>query len=440
MKKLARTILFIISIIVLTACQPTPDEPVIAQKDALEQSIESMGQREEPYSFTKTWQRDYVSAADRKITVAAGVVCPEAGNYSIYSIIPKNFTQQEVDAIIDYFVGNAALYNGEYQETKADLEERILETRRLMAMTPKELDAVMSGCTKEDLQRQLDDLEARYDKAPEKTTANAATSGLKTDEEGYELLNVYAGNGGRDDVLIEVFNLVSEKSNSTSFSIRMRDASAGGKILPLSGGRDETARAVLRGLGIDSVQVLRSGPVVLGNDPDNRKTATRYFYERYIDGLPVRGVCSAIDTDAPKYSASPLRPESVSVDVGDNGVTSFYWSEHNEITGIEKRNVALMPFEEIMDKFEEYIFLQPMWADMERSQCEVHPVITSIELCMAAIPKKDEPGKYLLVPAWNFYGRFEYSGTPEFLDEEPPSDMKNSMLTLSAVDGAMLHR
>lgn len=440
MKKILCAATILLSFFVLVACQPTPDKPVIAQKDALEQSIESMGQQKEPYSIPKTWQREYVSETDQKITVDAAVVCPEAGVYNIHEIIPKNFTQQEIDTLINYFVGDAALYDGEYQETKADLEDKILETKRLMAMTPEELDAVIGGYTKKDLQKDIDDLEARYAKAPEKATVNQVTSELKTDKDGFELLNVYAGDGGDDDVLIEVFDLVGEKSNSASFSIRLRDASAGGKILPLSGRSEDTARAVLQGLGIDSVRLLRSGPVVLSNDPDNRKTATRYFYERYIDGLPLRGVCNSIDMNEPKYTASPLRPESVGIDVGDNGVTSFYWSEHNEITGIEKQNLALMPFEQIMDKFGQSIFLQPMWAEMKESSYEIHPVITSIELCMAAIPKKDEPGKYLLVPAWSFYGHFEYSGLPEYMQEEPSTDMKNSLLTLSAVDGTMLHR
>ena len=438
----------------LTACQPTPDKEIISQKDALEQSVESMPQQEETFVAPETWKDEIMqSATDNKVVVNASVVCPDYQSANIYNIRPRNFTQQEVDEFIEYFVGDAALYNGEYQETKDILEAQILEMQQVLTMSKEEIDAAF-GYTEEELQQQLEDLQARYAAAPEEESKTIVTSKLTNDKDGFELLDVYADNGGSDDALIEVFNLVGESSNSASFSIRLRDESAGGTLLSYSGEPEEVAQAVLSDMGINNVHFVRSAQAAASNDPGNDETVTRLFYELTINGLPLRQTCSLIEEDEREYAAALWRTDTISFDVSENGLTSFSWRQHGEITETVKENAALLPFEQIMQKFEEYIFLQPIWGyeqEAEKQQPESYTYnISSIELCMAAVPQKDAQGQYLLVPAWNFYGYMEYTIPEEFSGYSEkfmhemgliePEQRTDCFMTLSAVDGTLLHR
>ena len=442
-------VIFSIMLFSFTACQPTPEVPVIIHKDALEQSIDSMPQQEEEFSAPESWQGEIVQdSTGNTVTVDADVVCPQFDSLDIMKVRPKNFTQEEVDAFIQYFVSDAALYNGEFVETKDSLDERIIELQQIKAMSPEEREAVC-GYTVEELQQMLEELQTKYEAAPDEAPVAAVSSELTTDEDGFELLDVYAYNGGDDDVLIEVFNL-AEESRSASFNIRLRDQSAGGKLLSYSGAPEEIAEEILKDFDLDGIRLERVSQAAASNEPGNNKTVTRLFYETTLKDIPIRSACSLIDEDQREYAASMLRPDSISFDVGDNGLTSFSWRQHSEIGETVKENVAILPFEDIMKKFEEYIFIQPIWTYGEHEKVTEPDkfVINSIELCMVAVPQKDAQGDYLLVPAWNFYGYKDYIIPEEFVDysEEQLTAMgilepniKHSIMTISAVDGSLLH-
>lgn len=455
LKYILLSILIVISIC-LAACQPTPEEPIIVQKDALEKSFDSMEQQnttqplleptiqEQKYTVPDMWQDEITqSSTGNKVIIEAEVICPEFDSIDILSITPKNFTQQEVDDLVEYFVGDATLYNGEYQDTKEILEERIIETQSIMAMTQERRDAEFGGLTKEELQRELEKLQARYAAAPDKVVQTAVTTELIIDKFGYEVLNAYADCGGSDDMLIEVFNL-AEESSSASFHIRLRDQSGEGEIGTFDGEPEEVAQAVLNDLGLKDAQLREVMKAAASNDPDNRKMNTRLRYGRSIDGIPIRAVCPLIGESEIEYAAPNWHAETISFDVSEKGLTSVYWSHYAKIESVVKENVALEPLEEIMSQFEQYIFMQPIWGQWQEENAEPFTYsITSIELCMVAVPQKNIQGKYLLVPAWNFYGRMDYTMPDNETHNSFYQEITNRshcLMTLSAIDGTLLHR
>lgn len=424
-----------------TACQPTPEEPVIAKKDALEQSIESLPVQSESYHPPEVWQEELTDDATGNIVkVDAVISCPTYEGVDIMEIRPKNFTQDEVDALVNYFVENQTLYNGTFIETKKDVEDKIVDTQWLTTLTQERRDAEFGGLTDEDLQQQLEDLQERYDKAPEKAEQESVSTTLTKDKDGYEVLETYVDNGGSDDVLIDVYNL-AEETNDASFHICVRDASAGGSIFPSDGTPEQTAQKIFDDLQISSVRLRESGNAAASNDPDNRKTVTRLFYELCINGLPFRDICSFVDDINIDYAAPMWHSGLICIDIGDNGPTNFSWNGHGEISKAIKEDVALMPFEDIQKEFRKNIFLQSIWptSDQIKQGAEICPVvITGIDLCMVAIPQKNTLGEYLLTPAWNFYGYMDYPD--EFGMYKDPSDRRFSLITISAVDGSLLHR
>jgi len=424
-----------------TACQPTPEEPVIAKKGALEQSIESLPVQSESYHPPEVWQEELTDdATSYTVKVDAVISCPTYEGVDIMKIHPKNFTQDEVDSLVNYFVGDQTLYNGTFIETKKDVEDKIVDTQWLMTLTQERRDAEFGGLTDEDLKQQLEDLQERFDKAPEKVEQETVSTTLTKDKDGYEVLETYVDNGGSDDVLIDVYNL-AEETNHASFHIRVRDASAGGSFLPYESAPEQVAENILNGLQLNNARLRQSSLAAASNDPNNRKKVTRLFYELCINGIPVRTICSFIDETEREYAPPMWRSDLIVIDVGESGPTGFSWDGHGEISETVQEDVALLPFEDIQEEFRKKIFIHSIWptSDQIKQSAEIYPlVITGIDLCMVAVPQNNALGEYLLTPAWNFYGYMDYPDI--FGMNEDTSDRRSSLMTISAVDGSLLHR
>ncbi len=428
-----------------TACQPVAVDKITAPNDASEQPAVTT-----PDNLTTagTYKDEIVQpGTGNTVIIDAQVTSPDIDSIDIMSYKPKNFTMDEINNLIKYFVGDAQLYDGEYQDTKADLESRIAETQQIIAMTQEERDAVMGGMTYEEAQRQLKDLQARYEKATDDFPKIPITTSLKSDKDG-EYLEAYVDNGGSDDAIISVFN-----PGDGNFIIRLRDAAAGGRLLNYSGSPEEVAQKVLDGLNISGAHLYRNSQAAASNDPGNRKKVTRLFYDLTLNGLPIGGgpvTGNVIEYERSVSHQGPVsigvgEPETIGIDVGENGLTCVSWSRHSEIGEPVKKNVALLPFEDIMRQFEENIFLQPFWTYSQGSEPSEY-CITDIKLCLASVPRMDGSGGNMLLPVWNFYG-----SPSDPLQDSGNSNQKiagmfvmrlvqksNCVLTLSAVDGALL--
>lgn len=435
--------LILVTAIFTAACQPTPAKPLVAQKDTVEKAVETLPSQTQAYMPPQTWNEVLTDdATGYTVTIDAAVIYPAYDHFNIYNIRPKNFTQEEVDTLVNYFAGDQAMYNGEYIETKQDVEDKIIDTKHLLTLPQKDRDDLFGGITEDELQQQLKDLQERYEKAPEKAEKQTVSTALTKDKDGYEVLETYADKGGNDDTLFYVANL-AEESSSATFQARIRDASKGGCLFALKGTPEQMAQQILNDLHINNARLVNSGPAAASNDPSVRITVTRYDYELTVDELPVRNICLFAAPDNMEYAAPLMRADTISIDIGDNGPTNFYWSGHAKITGTVKENVSLMPFETIFETFRQNIFLSTIWpaADMIKEGVTAYPfVITHIDLCMAAVPQKDALGEYLLLPVWNFYGYQDYPDNEMAMMMGEPSDNTSVLMTVSAVDGTMLHR
>lgn len=435
--------LILVTAIFTVACQPTPVKPVVAQKDTVEKAVETLPSQTQGCTPPQTWNEVLTDdATGYTVTIDAAIIYPAYDHFNIYNIRPKNFTQEEVDALVNYFAGGETLYNGEYVQTKQDVEDKIINVKHLMSLSQKDRDDLHGGITEDELQQQLKDLQQQFEKAPETVDKKTVSTALTKDKDGYEVLETYADKGGNDDTLFYVANL-AEESSSATFQARIREASKGGCLFPSEGTPEQTAQKILKDLNIEHAQLIRSGPAAASNNPSVRKTVTRYDYELTVDELPLRNICLFTAPDNMEYAAPLMRADTIGIDIGDNGPTNFYWSGHAKITGTVKENVSLMPFETIFETFRQNIFLSTLWpaADMIKEGVTAYPfVITHIDLCMAAVPQKDALGEYLLVPVWNFYGYQDYPDNEIAMMMGQQSERMNVLMTVSAVDGTMLHR
>ena len=158
-----------IALISLTACQTTPDKPVVVSKEQ-ETMIERARKENtktvaEQVSAPRTYSAE-VSAANGKLTVAAQnapIELPVVDSMPLLRVNAADFSQVQVDEFIRALFPGQTIYEMQSgQTTKDEIEEQILDLKKLKAS---------EKYAAQDVQKQLDDsisrLEELYEKAPE---------------------------------------------------------------------------------------------------------------------------------------------------------------------------------------------------------------------------------------------------------------------------------
>lgn len=163
----------LIALCLLTACQPTPEVPVVVGKDQekmleqaqstpeTEESVPLAEQVEAPetYSAQEEW-------SDGKLVISAEdapVIVPDADSIPTLRVEAADFTQEQVSGFFAALFDGQTVYDVEYgAQTKDDISEQIVRLRQLKGT---------EEYSWEGDQAQLDDeiarLEKQYETAPE---------------------------------------------------------------------------------------------------------------------------------------------------------------------------------------------------------------------------------------------------------------------------------
>lgn len=173
-------------LLLLCACQPTPEKPVVIQKD-MEQMLEkaqaapeadleaspetSLSER---YAIPQQMKLAITGAEGRlSISIDAPVTVPER-ELPLARVSPAQFGQDTVTAFYDALVGDTPMINVTNVLTKADIQKSILYYQQIA-------DGLLEGSlvTPEEAREELEKLEEEYKKAPEKVEQTMGDSTLK---------------------------------------------------------------------------------------------------------------------------------------------------------------------------------------------------------------------------------------------------------------------
>ena len=111
------------------------------------------------------------------VLIDADVKNPEQTAYSVYSIAPDDFTQEEVDRAIAYLFDDKPLYAEDYTLTKDMIMQKIVQIKAEMQTMEEGSDDLEAAIYA------LNKLEGQYDSAPETVESRETTSELKYDPE-----------------------------------------------------------------------------------------------------------------------------------------------------------------------------------------------------------------------------------------------------------------
>ena len=181
MKRLMTALLA--ALLLLTACQPTPEAAVVVQKDMdrmIDQAQEGPALTDAPklslkerraipdaLSFSQTGANGKLA-----VKVDAVVTAPDVP-FPIVRAEAAEFSQETVTAFWNAFIGDTPMFEPNLVQTKADIEQKILYLRQVQA-------GIIDGLyTSEEAQEEIDALEAAYPSAPDSVDMVPATPELK---------------------------------------------------------------------------------------------------------------------------------------------------------------------------------------------------------------------------------------------------------------------
>lgn len=455
----------------LTACQPTPSStPVVNKGDNhLEEMIASSAVSESPSGSTtnkdssdlaaelrsetgapETLKDSYTNKkGDVRVAIDAKVEVPSVENIPALEVETADFTQSMVDKLAAYFLKNTSTYSEEQVRTKDDIAEEIVQEQQ--ELEEMKDDKKATGV----LQSQLSDLKKQYNASPETRKRTPATTKLNTTKDGTQLMLV-ADMGKDGEASFNAFNVNNKEYAGSEFSFiddgkgnydyesEMKVELKGtprGMTTTLEDAQKEACQC-LSDLGIENMQVdTVSAGIYLRtfndiNDKAYVSTAKQCYvfeFQKIVYGIPVLNIeastpmgtddPSVPEEEEPQYT-NVVGPESLTVYIDDTGVVSFMWKNPSDEESVLSDHVTLMKFDDIAKKARDNMFYKNYTA--YGSTCDIK--ITSVELSMMRVMEKDKPGRYMIVPVWDFIGN---NGLP-FGDQ--------SFVTINAIDGSNINR
>ena len=489
-------ILILILSVILSACQPTPEENAVMQKEDIKNQIEKNSTFEnEIFSAPEMWVEKFVAAAgDLTVDINTSISIPPASPLAV-SAERTVFTQEFADKFLEYFIGDKSIFEINEQKTKEEIEAEILKYELALERSkenindeenPEDFYGAIINMLKEDLKNAPESIEDvivekkfTIQDPPAYLVADVLKSDNETDEEYEQTVkdneeykkmmkaqyneNVTAIKG-RVDLGKETqakVNITNDKTGNNTIA----DFSNLGKYKSVSETRtsaqeitpnntdmplDEAvsiAEDFLIYMGIHDMQLAYAQIGKLNSLSGNKKSDEQCyilnFTKEYNGFNETFEITSGMRSDG--FNNFRLY-ERMFFWINDEGILRFSWTNPISFKETLSENIKLISFGEIQTIFKQQIKNVHLWND-ESDVINRIIVIDNITLGLMRVlqPNSEE---YLLIPVWDFFGSeiYQYSEdskTQYILDNNNQIIEKRelvSFLTINAIDGSIIDR
>lgn len=492
----------LIAFCLLTACQPTPEVPVVVGKDqetlkAAMAQTEAAAETAQPYDAPEHIKLDIDDLPNNfSIVFDADVEVSGQTAWPVYTIEKAAVTQEQADAVRKALLKDTVLYKpGEYRSRE--------EIQRRISGYEKELkDALEEGYAElvESYQGFLKDLYAEYENTPEDLKLEEADTHFAFMEERL-MPQFYGGKetetedgGFRYEWTVEaranakaagcesIYGVCwLDNGRKMQFSANNGDYFWGigyriddGNVMTERGvsysieEAESQADALLKEMGFDFVMVNAwTMPETSFDEEKVTIIGDRFhvlMYKPRIEGVPQDDIISCIDQNLGDDYKSPIpTQETISIMMDDYGVNCFNWSRPMQVVEQESANVALMPFDDIRMRIAQQLEVQTLWSE-EADSYEADDIVSrrlevnKLKLSYLPIEKQNDLDSYYLMPVWNVCADMYY----KYRDDYPTGESNTyilddnnernawageiyhtrdgSMMTINAVDGSVIPR
>ncbi len=436
-----RIIILCLSLALLLACVPTPEEEFVVNKG--DGSAAAAGETNERVSeVLSTVPSAWTAAFSFRegtvvVTVDAAIDVPQVDRFPIVEVTPAVVDAQIAAGLLNRLIPNGSILipNQSGQAyTVEDVDRWIEQVRLLLAHTDE-----MSFASIDERDAYINTQNAELERLFE--MRRTAEEGAVTAVDNYALLKRYGAMQCRvlDARGTECADLLwkpqAEETSDKRESVLHIDALS----------------AACR-LADHEIETVEEGRQLADELIDELGISDRYVCVSVMDGK--NWICFCYGVQYGGIAASPFT-ETV-IDVGsyrvpwpnemlqirlnrNDGRASASYVSPSKIVG-ELGNAALLPFSEIQEQFEKDMKASYAWMDDGTVSAEI--AVTRVSLGYYRVPMKDAPDRYALIPAWTFEGSrttFKKSdnGVDLFANE---NDLKNNvLLIISGVDGSLLY-
>ena len=443
MKKNIILLAFMVASLFLAACQQTPKEPEVINKNngKIEDKIQESATIDNNENTVKlelpsSYQQSFSVYDDKlKVTIDAMIEFPNAQSFPIFEFAYKPFSQEHVNLIIKELIGNVDLYTPEYQATKSELEIRLIQIKKELNDKKKGITNPSSegGSTIEEYEQMIKDLEQQIINAPETDNNTKITSQEYSKQNNS--IDTVAYVEGKGDITFSINNNFNvSELNFDVLPVYNQVGSFVTDDLGLSISKEqaiELAKKTVENLGADYMEPVG---VVLAESGDfaseNKAKAYTVIFTRKKDNLPTlyTGWDTSLDEND-DYSAM-TQYEVLKIIINDSGVVGIKWLGNGEFGEKINENAQILSFEDIMKRFEKQIGFNYSNVDPDK---EFIINIDKIKFGYLLIKQKDS-GRLLWMPIWSFYGNGYYND--DSTNAEDYKENYRPLIILNAIDGS----
>ena len=441
MKKLIVSI-GLCAMLVLSACQPTPEQEIIVGKGdgvlnqkALEEADQSADWTQDEdrivWSETRTVNTEI---GECSFSVSMDAKLPSIPDkVPVFLIQPKEFSMDFLENASKYLMKGDMYYG---KPSKQDIEMEILDAKKDFS----------THTIRKDYQSQADEwlefLNERYNKADDSNS----DAKYEFDDKEFGIRGLHLKSYPKYENSIMDFQAHGECIDNFYFRVDEFHRSFQylentiGESLQAKGTQTTYEQAL--DIADKAMTALFDVPFMLVQSritdtinhneylwsDEDKETSLRqsyvFYYNREYDDIPSLYIDPApiLGTDNTEY-AKPYTREYALIVVDDRGIAQMRYESFSETIEKLNENVKMMPFAEVFERFKSDVFYHNIWGFSADIQ------ITRIDFGLVREPVKDNPNQYMMVPAWNFVGHIKNDWF-----EEP----EQSILALSAIDGSII--
>lgn len=470
-------ILLITITMILTACQPTPNEEIVVGKDkdlveevieankeenkeklqedkeVIEQQIKVMGQH---------LNMEFQTSSRTKVVVDAEVRIPNFDKIPLVRVIPENLTKEHLEILLRETTNGKPVY---YQPkgnrsswTKEELDEMIVKYKE-MEKNPDLAKHIIGH-----ISDRIDFLQEIYNISPNKGEEELYDGTLtETDNNKYysHITSLKCYLGRNCAARIELCQSFNKRKNQ----ITLRNHDDGvpyNSSIPYEGVNApnmemtyDEAKQIVEDLvkALDGEQtnlkLYYSGIAYIegGFSNGNYETsphAYRFGFAREYNGVSVKPIGYLHGGSEKINYRDQVSPEVMSITIDDGGLLNFTWLRYTRYKETLTEDVPLLDFETVRQTFEDNMKYKFAWEptfDNIPKDATTTITIHTVELNLMMTLEKDNMGNYIMIPVWDFVGDQEYD--QELISHEgyPQLGQKNvAVLTINAIDGTVINR
>lgn len=459
LKKIRQGLFILFAVLILAsaaACQPTPDEPIIAGKNdtELEEIIAATpapvvgetadGTTEEAGKIgklpveleTKGHWEDSVSVPNGEITIDADILLPQTAEIPVFRLEKGEITEADAAHIGEILFGDAKSVSVSGNYSKEQLQAIIIQYKKQISDLKENGSAPDSKEPVDEQIRELEEQLAQYEQMYiSYDSSQSAYEQIPADYSFYLLDGADKSNPGLS-YQVELQNGESAEFKIKKSSTGMRDT--------LSFQRDELVGLTktleeCETYAADLIDKLDIGEFTLGssqivNDPNGSYALLWYNMAEY--GIPFIEVSSRtaevvggmteeeLSNEQQDAFFEYISSEVLLVLIDDAGVYHLNWVTPWNVGKVENTNVSILSPEEA-----EAIFKEQIGYHFSSLSADEEVEITTVTLGYRYSRIKDAPGEYRAIPVYDFIG---INGNDKKFGGEG-----GSYLTINAIDGSI---